>query len=71
MKGTYLRTDTSRVEHINIFDVASSMDVLTRIGYSPDEVRKLIDQPETNEAWAKAHYITKNYQDMKGEKTDE
>lgn len=71
LEGTYLKTDTSRVEHINIFDVAGSMDVLTRIGYSPDEVRALINQPKTNEPWAQAHYITKNYQDMKGGNNDE
>lgn len=62
LKGTCLKIDTSRVEHIDIFGIAASLDVLTRIGFSPNEIRKLVELEEINEVWANKHYITKNYQ---------
>jgi HK97 family phage portal protein len=66
LKGTCLKIDTSRVEHINIFDIAGSLDVLTRIGFSPNELRKLVDMETIDETWANKHYITKNYQSEEG-----
>lgn len=70
LDGTYLKVDTSTIEHINIFDVASSLDVLTRIGFSHNEIRKKIKEPTIDEKWANNHYITKNYSNVEGGETN-
>ena len=66
LQGTYLKVDTSTIEHINIFDVSNSLDVLMRIGFSNNELRTKIKEPKLNEKWADNHYITKNYANAEG-----
>ena len=66
LQGTYLKVDTSTIEHINIFDVSNSLDVLMRIGFSNNELRTKIKEPKLNEKWADEHYITKNYSNAEG-----
>ena len=66
IEGSKVKIDTSRVEHINIFDVASSLDVLTRIGFSHNNLLRLIGEEAINEKWANEHYMTKNYQKQEG-----
>lgn len=66
LQGTYLKVDTSTIEHINIFDVSNSLDVLMRIGFSNNELRTKIKEPKLNEKWADEHYITKNYSSVEG-----
>lgn len=61
LEGTYLRIDTSSLEHIDILKTASNQEALIRNGYSPNEVRKIVKFDEVDETWANTHYITKNY----------
>lgn len=70
-KGSKAKVDTSRVEHINIFDVASSLDVLTRIGFSHNNLLRVIGEELINEKWANEHYMTKNYQKQEGGNSNE
>ena len=71
LQGTYLKVDTSTIEHINIFDVSNSLDVLMRIGFSNNELRTKIKEPKLNEKWADEHYITKNYSNAEGGENNE
>lgn len=66
INGSKVKIDTSRVEHINIFDVASSLDVLTRIGFSHNNLLRIIGEELIDEKWANEHYMTKNYQKQEG-----
>ena len=65
-KGSKVKVDISRVEHINLFDVAGSLDVLIRIGFSHNFLLRAIGEELIDEDWANAHYITKNYQEQEG-----
>ena len=70
--GSKVKVDISRVEYISLFDVASSLDVLTRIGFSHNYLLRAIGEETIDEDWANAHYITKNYQELqKGGKNGE
>lgn len=71
LQGTYLKVDTSTIAHVNIFDVANSLDVLMRIGFSNNELRNYIKEPKLNEKWADEHYITKNYSNAEGGENNE
>ncbi len=61
LEGTYLKIDTSSLEHIDILKTASNQEALIRNGYSPNEVRRIVKFEEVDEEWANTHYITKNY----------
>ena len=65
LSGSYLRCDTSRVEHYNIFDIATSLETLIKIGYSPNEVRSKVDDEELLEDWANEHYLLENYKPLR------
>lgn len=66
IQGSKVKVDTSRIEHVNIFDVASSLDVLTRIGFSHNDLLRVIGEELIDEEWANIHYMTKNYQKQEG-----
>lgn len=61
LEGTYLKIDTSSLEHVDILKTASNQEALIRNGYSPNEVRRIVDFDECDEDWANIHYMTKNY----------
>lgn len=61
LEGTYLKIDTSSLEHVDILKTASNQEALIRNGYSPNEVRRIVKFEEVDEEWANTHYITKNY----------
>lgn len=71
ISGSKIKIDTSRIEHINIFDVAGSLDVLTRIGFSHNDLLRTIGEEVIDEKWANEHYMTKNYQKQEGGNKDE
>ncbi|MDO4285239.1 MAG: phage portal protein [Eubacteriales bacterium] len=61
-KGNYIRIDTTRVKHIDIFDIAAPIDKLISSGaFTINDIRRLIHEPEIAEEWADQHFITKNY----------
>lgn len=70
LKGSFLKVDTNRIKQLDIFENAGSLDVLTRIGYSHNDLQELLEEPKLKEDWANKHYITKNYMDTQegGEK---
>lgn len=62
-KGTYLSIDTTRIKHIDLFDVATPIEKLIGSGvFSVNEVRKAAGADLIDEEWANQHFITKNYE---------
>lgn len=61
MQGYAVEADTTCIKHIDIFDLASSIDKLIGSGFlSIDEVRTKSGLRELNTEWSKAHYMTLN-----------
>lgn len=62
LNGTYFKVDTTRIMHIDIFEIADKVDKLIASGtYCVDEVRvKAGDVPLDND-FSKQHWMTKNY----------
>lgn len=61
-KGNYIQVDTSRINHIDIFEVADKVDKLIASGVCCiDELRPHLNFNPLNTNWSKAHFITKNY----------
>ena len=61
-RGNYLKIDIRAIEHIDLLSMASSVDKLIASGcYSINELREVIGDTRIEEAFADAHYITKNY----------
>lgn len=62
INGCEIVADTSNLKHVDIFDMASSIDKLIASGFlSIDEVRLASGLKPLNEEWSKAHYMTLNY----------
>lgn len=60
--GFYYKADTSKINHIDIFEMADKIDKLISSSFaSIDEVREKADMDEIGEAWAKKYLMTKNY----------
>lgn len=60
--GCEIVADTSNLKHVDIFDMASSIDKLIASGFlSIDEVRLASGLKPLNKEWSKAHYMTLNY----------
>lgn len=61
-KKTYLKIDTTRVKHTDMFDVAPQADKLISSGiYTVNMMLRALGEPEISEDWADQHFITKNY----------
>lgn len=59
---TYITADTSNIKHIDIFDIATSVDKLISSGFaSPDEARVFAGLQATGMKSMQEHYFTKNY----------
>jgi len=54
------------MRHIDIVDSASNLDKLKGIGYSHNDINRMLKLPTIDEPWANEHYITKNYGNVKG-----
>ena len=62
IKGHAIEADTTCIKHIDIFDLASSIDKLIASGFlSIDEVRMKAGLRGLDEEWSRAHYMTLNY----------
>lgn len=60
--GSYIKVDTSTINHIDVLDVAEKVDKLIASGVNCiDEVRAIIDYPALDTEFSKTHFITKNY----------
>lgn len=61
----FIKVDTSRINHIDILDVAENADKLIASGVCcVDEVRRIVDMPALGTEFSQKHFITKNYTDM-------
>lgn len=62
-KGNYVVVDTTRINHVDILDMAAAIDKIIGSGVSCiDEARKVIGWEELNTEFSKAHFLTKNYE---------
>lgn len=60
-RGSYLKIDTSAIGHFDLFENAASVEKLIGSGaYTINEVRAAAGSTELDEAWADAHWMTKN-----------
>lgn len=61
-KGNYIQVDTSRINHVDLFEVADKVDKLVSSGVCCiDEVRPHLNFNPLNTDFGRAHFITKNY----------
>lgn len=61
-KGNYIQVDTSRINHVDLFEVADKVDKLVSSGVCCiDEVRPHLNFNPLNTDFSTAHFITKNY----------
>lgn len=64
-RGSFVQFDTGRIKHIDLLDVAGSVDKLISSGVEcVNDIRALLGQPLINEPWAWKHFMTKNYADI-------
>lgn len=64
-KKLFVRVDTSRINHIDILDVAEKADKLIASGIcSIDELRETLDKQPLNTEFSRKHWVTKNYTDV-------
>lgn len=65
LSGSFIRIDTSSIQHVDLLRVAESVDKLISSGaFSINDVRRLAGEPPIDEDWANQHFITKNYSDI-------
>lgn len=70
LKGDYMTIDTTCIRHIDIFNIANSVDKLRAGGmYNIDELRRKVGDTQLNTPWSKKYVITKNYQDIESMNT--
>lgn len=62
LAGYGYKVDTSKVNHIDVFEMADKIDKLISSAFaSIDEVREKADMDPLNEEWSSKHILTKNY----------
>ena len=63
--GSYVKVDTSCINHVDILEVADKVDKLISCGaYSIDEVRHRLDSIPLDTDFSRTHFITKNYEPL-------
>lgn len=63
LERTYVKLDTTRIKAVDIKDIASSLDILTRIGaHSIDDNLRILGMEPLNTEWSKVKWMTKNYE---------
>ena len=61
-KGTCLQVNTTKVKHMDMFDIATPADKLISSGlYTVNMLLRAIGEPQVDEEWADTHMMTKNY----------
>lgn len=67
----FVKVDTSRINHIDLLDVAENADKLISSGIcSIDELRETLDKQPLNNEFSKKHWVTKNYSDVETEQAN-
>lgn len=60
--GSYIKIDTTAIKHIDLLDVAASIDKLISSGaFCIDDIREAVGKDPLNTEWSREHFITKNY----------
>lgn len=59
-RGNYLRIDTSRLSHFDMFENAASIEKLMGSGFVFNDILEAIGRERLPEEWANTPYITKN-----------
>ena len=68
---SYVRVDTTCINHIDIFDIAANADKLIGNGmYSIDDLRIKVDDMPLNTEFSRKHWVTKNYSNVEDINTD-
>ncbi|MEG2617765.1 MAG: phage portal protein [Oscillospiraceae bacterium] len=66
-RGDYLRIDSTRIKHIDVFDVAEKADKLIAARlYNTNEIRTKIGDEKIDAPWAYEYQQTKNYETVGG-----
>lgn len=60
-RKSYLRVDTSAIQHFNLFDLAPNIEKLIGSGYSYNDIQRAAGGQEIDEPWANEHFLTKNF----------
>jgi len=61
IKGSKIQFNRFCMQHIDITSLGTSLDKLTSIGFSFNQICDLLGLPTVEEDWANEHHITKNY----------
>ena len=62
-KGNYIQVDTSRINHVDIFEVAQNVEKLISSGMcSIDELRPFLNFNPLGTEFSRRHYMTKNFE---------
>lgn len=58
----YIKVDTSRIGHIDVFQMADKVEKLFSSGiYSMDDIREAVGDEPLNTDFSRAHWVSKNY----------
>ena len=66
LKGERVTFNRFCMQHLDITTLGTSLDKLTAIGFSFNQICRMLNLPEVDEDWANEHHVTKNYADVKG-----
>lgn len=62
LKDTFIKIDTKTVKHIDLFDIASSVEKLVGSGtFTINDIRRACNEAEIDEPWANQFFMTKNF----------
>lgn len=60
--GFRYKADTSKINHVNIFEMADKIEKLISSAFTNiDELRGMADLDEIGEEWSRKHFMTKNF----------
>ena len=60
--GTYLRVDTTTIQHTDLLAQSASVEKLVSSGvFSVNDILRKLGEPTIPESWADEHFITKNF----------
>lgn len=64
-KGNYVKVDTSKINHLDIFEISDKIEKLVSSGvFSINGVLEKLGEPKLEEEYADKHFITKNYSEI-------
>lgn len=70
--GSKVKVDTSKINHVDIFEVGDSVDKLIASGtFSIDETRDKLGMEALNTEYSNKHFVTKNYEKLEGGRSSE